>query len=132
MSSAAPNPPVAVSGASYAAAAVTMAHYKVRGARRGWGHAGGSKPLVGSGWEWGRARRFGREGPEVVRRRRGCRTPSAFFLLGSRALATDPRCLFRPPTRSVSSSGASLRSCYSRKSRNRAASPRTGRNEREV
>ncbi|XP_014200106.1 C-Myc-binding protein isoform X2 [Pan paniscus] len=34
MSSAAPNPPVAVSGASYAAAAVTMAHYKAADSKR--------------------------------------------------------------------------------------------------
>lgn len=53
MSSAAPSPPATVSGASYAAAAVTMAHYKVRGARRGWGRAGGSQPLVGSGGSGG-------------------------------------------------------------------------------
>ena len=43
----------AFAGASYAAAAVTMAHYKVRGARRGWGRAGGSQPLVGSGGSGG-------------------------------------------------------------------------------
>ncbi|KAL4662524.1 C-Myc-binding protein [Macaca nemestrina] len=34
MSSSAPNPPVAVSGASYAAAAVTMAHYKAADSKR--------------------------------------------------------------------------------------------------
>lgn len=47
------SPPAHVSGASYAAVAVTMAHYKVRGARRGSGRAGGA------GWELGRVQGLG-------------------------------------------------------------------------
>lgn len=93
MGSAAQSPPATVSGASYAAAAVTMAHYKVRGARHGWGRAGGGEPLVGSGWDWGCARRFW--GPEVVKQRRG--------LPNSQRLLPAPAPGFRALTRRVSS-----------------------------
>ena len=73
-----------------------------------WLGAGGSQPLVGSGGSGGARADLGglrwRGGGGVA----GLPAPSSCS--GSRASATDPPCLLRPPTRSASSSGGTWRS----------------------
>lgn len=87
MCTSAQSPPAPVSGASYAAAAVTMAHYKVRGACGRWPAAGRLRVGVGA-----RAQVLGVWGSDAA---------AGFVELPAPSSCSGPR--FRPLTRRISS-----------------------------